>query len=74
LRDELAREFRPWLAGEDSFRPHITIQNNVGPEEAQRTRRELAASVLPRRLTGVGLHLWRYRDGPWEDVQLVRFR
>jgi 2'-5' RNA ligase len=74
LRDELAREFRPWLNPDDSFRPHITVQNNVGPEEAQRTKREIAAAILPRRITGLGLHLWRYRDGPWEDVQLFRFR
>ena len=74
LRDELAREFRPWLGPDDIFRPHVTIQNNVGPAEARRTEREIAATFLPKRLTGLGLHLWRYRDGPWEDVQLFRFR
>ena len=74
LRAELAREFAPWLAGDDGFRPHVTIQNNVGAAEARRTERELAASFLPRRITGLGLHLWRYRDGPWEHVQLFRFR
>ena len=74
FRDELAREFRPWLGPDDAFRPHVTIQNNVGPAEARRTEREIAATLLPKRLTGLGLHLWRYRDGPWEDVQLFRFR
>ncbi|HWT30960.1 MAG TPA: 2'-5' RNA ligase family protein [Propylenella sp.] len=74
LRDELAREFEPWVVAEDAFRPHITIQNNVGPVEARRTEREIAAGFLPRRITGLGLHLWRYRDGPWEHVQLFRFR
>ena len=74
LRDELAREFRPWLGPDDIFRPHVTVQNNVGPAEARRTEREIAASLLPKRLTGLGLHLWRYRDGPWEDVQLFRFQ
>jgi 2'-5' RNA ligase len=74
FRDELAREFRPWLGPDDTFRPHVTIQNNVGPAQARRTEREIAASLLPKRLTGLGLHLWRYRDGPWEDVQLFRFR
>ena len=73
LRDELAREFRHWLMEEDGFRPHITIQNNVGAAEARRTEREIATSFLPRRITGLGLHLWRYRDGPWEHVQLFRF-
>ena len=30
---------------------------------------------LPRAaVRGVGLHLWRYRDGPWESERLFPFR
>jgi 2'-5' RNA ligase len=75
LRDGLAAEWWPWLTAQDQagFRPHVTIQNKVSAAEARRTEREVAATRIPR-IRGVGLHLWRYRNGPWEDVQLFRFR
>jgi 2'-5' RNA ligase len=76
LRDSLAAEWRPWLTGQDQagFRPHVTIQNKVGEAEARATQREVAATLSISRLRCVGLHLWRYRNGPWEDAQLFRFR
>lgn len=76
LRDALADEWRPWLTDQDKagFQPHVTIQNNVSAGEAQRTRKAVAAELGLSRIRGVGLHLWRYRDGPWEDVKLLRFR
>ena len=75
LRDRLAREWRPWLVEQDAgrFRPHVTIQNKVPPVEAERLARRLRAERPPRTIRGVGLHLWRYRGGPWESVQLFRF-
>ena len=75
LREGLAREWWPWLTNQDraGFRPHVTIQNKVGPAEARETQRAVAATLRLTRLRGVGLHLWRYRGGPWEDVQLFRF-
>lgn len=76
LRDELAREWSPWLDQADlrPFRPHVTIQSGVSDAEARRTRQTIAASLRPPRIRGVGLHLWRYRDGPWESERLFRFR
>ena len=76
LRDALAAEWRPWLTNQDQaeFRPHVTIQNKVGEAEARQTQREVAATLHLPRMRGVGLHLWRYRNGPWEDVQVFRFR
>ena len=75
LREGLAAEWWPWLSDQDKagFRPHVTIQNKVSAAEARRTEREVAATRIGR-VRGIGLHLWRYRDGPWEDVQLFRFR
>jgi 2'-5' RNA ligase len=75
LREELAREWQPWLAEEDrsGFRPHITIQSNVSDAEAHRTRQAIAATFRVPRIRGTGLHLWRYRDGPWESERLFRF-
>ncbi len=76
LREALAREWSPWLGEQDSagFRPHVTIQTNVDEAEAYRTRQAMGAAFRPPRIKGIGLHLWRYRDGPWEHEQLFRFR
>lgn len=76
LRDTLAGEWWPWLGDQDraGFRPHVTIQNSVSTGEAHRTRVALAAELRLSRIRGVGLHLWRYRDGRWEDVRLFLFR
>jgi len=76
LRQELAREWSPWLEAQDKagFRPHITIQTTLDEAEARRTRQTIAATFRPPRIRGVGLHLWRYEGGPWEHEQLFRFR
>ncbi len=76
LRERLAAEWWPWLEAQDQagFRPHVTIQTTESEAEARRTRESLSRGTLPRRLRGVGLHLWRYRDGPWEHAELFRFR
>lgn len=75
LREELAAEWWPWLSDQDKagFRPHVTIQSGVGAAEARNTQRAVAATIRLPRMRGVGLHLWRYRGGPWDDVQLFRF-
>ena len=76
LRGSLAAEWWPWLTGQDTagFRPHITVQNKVDPAEARQTQRAVALEFRLRSFTGTGLHLWRYLGGPWEHVQLFRFR
>jgi len=75
LRGELAREWSTWLHEQDqaSFRPHVTIQTTDSEAEARSTIRAIRAARLPR-IRGIGLHLWCYRDGPWEHEQLFRFR
>jgi 2'-5' RNA ligase len=76
LRDALAAEWWPWLSDQDQagFRPHVTLQNNVSPGEASRTKASAAAELRLKRIRGVGLHLWRYREGRWESERLFRFR
>jgi 2'-5' RNA ligase len=75
IRDELEREWESWLGEQDraGFRPHVTIQTTLNEAEAHRTRQAIAATFRPPRIRGVGLHLWRYRDGPWESERLFRF-
>lgn len=76
LRDGLASEWWEWLGEQDqrSFRPHVTLQNHVGEAEAHRARQLIAASARPPRIRAMGLHLWRYRDGPWTSEGVFRFR
>ena len=68
LRGRLAAAFEPWLTPQDrqGYRPHVTVQNKVAPEEARALHRELEAAFAPREITGTGLLLWRYLGGPWE--------
>jgi 2'-5' RNA ligase len=75
LRDELQREWSPWLDEQDQagFRPHLTIQTTDSEAEARKTLQAIRAIRLPR-IRGLGLHLWRYRGGLWEHEQLFRFR
>ena len=73
-RRELARRWAPWLAPQDrqGFRPHVTVQNKVAPDQARRLHAELAASFAPYVVRVEGLALWRYRGGPWEPVAVFR--
>jgi 2'-5' RNA ligase len=68
LRGRLAATFEPWLTPQDrqGYRPHVTVQNKVAPEEARALHRELEATFVPREIIGTGLLLWRYLGGPWE--------
>ncbi|TGD94233.1 2'-5' RNA ligase family protein [Methylobacterium nonmethylotrophicum] len=68
LRGRLAAAFGPWLTPQDrqGFRPHVTVQNKVAPEEARALHRDLEAAFVPREIRGTGLLIWRYLGGPWE--------
>jgi hypothetical protein len=68
VRGRLAAAFEPWLTPQDrqGYRPHVTVQNKVAPEEARALHRELEAAFVPREIAGTGLLLWRYLGGPWE--------
>lgn len=71
LRGQLAESFNEWLTPQDktrSFKPHITIQNKVTPQEAKALFDTLNASFTPRHFQATGLKLWRYVGGPWEFV------
>ncbi|MGH6926111.1 MAG: 2'-5' RNA ligase family protein [Propylenella sp.] len=76
LRAGLAEEWWPWLTEPDraGFQPHVTIQINVSEGEAHRTQKAVAAELRLSRIRALGLHIWRYRDGRWEDERLFRFR
>jgi len=64
--DRLTRQDR------QGFRPHVTVQNKVGPELARRTIERLRQDFVPFPTTARALRLWRYDGGPWTPRE--RFR
>ncbi|QIN84757.1 2'-5' RNA ligase family protein [Rubrobacter tropicus] len=76
VRRELADGWWPWLGAQDrkGFRPHVTVQNKVQPEEARALHRRLEGAFAPFEVGAEGLLLWRYLGGPWEPVGAYGFR
>ncbi|MFA4952390.1 2'-5' RNA ligase family protein [Brevundimonas sp.] len=75
LRKELAESFSPWLTRQDSspYRPHITVQNKVEPDEARLLLETLQLEFEPFQIFAEGLMLWRYLGGPWALVERFEF-
>lgn len=67
LRSELADAFGPWLTRQDQapYRPHITVQNKVEPDDARTLLEQLQQTFEPFDILAEGLLLWRYLGGPW---------
>lgn len=76
VREEVARAFRGVLTAQDArrWRPHLTVQNKVGRDEARATLAALTAEHSPYDTEVTGLALWHYRGGPWESAGDVTFR
>ena len=76
IRARLADAFAPLLTPQDAagWRPHVTIQNKVAPEEARALHAALAAGFTLRPLRIKGLASWWYRGGPWEPLSRHMFR
>lgn len=75
LRQELAERWWEALGPQDrqAHRPHVTIQNKADPKEAKRLLAEMEAGFAPFQVLGDGLHLWRYRGGPWDHAATLAF-
>jgi 2'-5' RNA ligase len=75
LRDRLAQPWQPRLTAQDRQRhqPHVTVQNKVTPNDARALLADLQTWFVPFAVTGEGLALWRYLDGPWEPVRRFLF-
>jgi 2'-5' RNA ligase len=56
------------------YRPHLTVQNKVPPEESRRTLAALRAGFQPHQVAATGLALWRYDGGPWAPLSRHPFR
>ncbi len=75
LRGVLAEKWASRLTRQDrqAFRPHVTVQNKVAPEQAAALLRRLAAGFEPFAIEAQGLALWRYRGGPWDAAGAFPF-
>lgn len=67
IRNQIAKPLLGQLIPQDlqGYRPHITVQNKVSPEDAQALLKALKATFRPITITGHGLDLWHYLGGPW---------
>ena len=76
LRRALLAPFAAALAPQDRQpyrRPHLTIQNKVPRETAQRLQRRLQRLFVPWSGTVVGIGAYYYRGGPWELIDNYYF-
>jgi 2'-5' RNA ligase len=75
LHRQLQQTFVDHLTPQDQqkLQPHVTIQNKVEPPVARQLLAELQADFAPFGAVGTGLHLWAYRNGPWESVAQFAF-
>jgi 2'-5' RNA ligase len=75
LQKSLMQSWKNWLTPQDqqNYRPHITIQNKVTPEEARQLYEQMLHNWHPLTGTGEGLLLWYYRGGPWELIEEFPF-
>ena len=76
LHAHLAATWWEELTAQDQqpFRPHVTVQNKVTPEEARALYEALRAAFSPFEARGEGLTLWWYRGGPWEKAAQYSFQ
>lgn len=75
LRASLAQTWHEHLTAQDrqGYRPHVTIQNKAEPQGARALLAAMQAGFTPFTVQGVGLLLWRYLGGPWEQVGAYAF-
>ena len=76
LQLKLRSSFENILTAQDKqgFRPHITIQNKVPAETANKLFKDTSGTFKPMEAEAVGLDLWRYLNGPWEHVRFYPFK
>ena len=75
LRKTIANHFADVLIPQDrqGFRPHITIQNKVLPQQAKQLLHTLSGTFSPFTVQTTGLDLWTYLGGPWRHEVFYPF-
>jgi 2'-5' RNA ligase len=75
MRRHFALIWNDWLKPQDrqNHNPHVTVQNKVDPTQARALLEDLSEGFQPFPVTAIGLDLWWYRGGPWENVRSFPF-
>ena len=70
LHKGLQQQFTKFLIRKDRqvLWPHITVQNQVTANKAQKLFEELNANFKPFTISAIGLSTWLYQKGPWEHL------
>ena len=68
VRNQLANNWKDRLTRQDQqkFKPHITVQNKVVPDEAKDLFARLSGDWKKRTGIAKGLSMWFYLGGPWK--------
>ena len=68
LHIELQQKFTKFLIRKDRqiLWPHITVQNQVTANKAQKLFEQLNTDFKPFIITAAGISTWLYQKGPWE--------
>ena len=72
---QLREGWLTWLSRQDqqSFRPHVVVQNKVTPEAARELFTRLSSGFRPFTVTATSLLLWHYEGGPWRAAGVFPF-
>ncbi|MBD1913962.1 MULTISPECIES: 2'-5' RNA ligase family protein [unclassified Leptolyngbya] len=75
VHKRLAAVWQDWLTRQDqqSYRPHITVQNKVDAAVARSLYNQLNQTWQPFTGCGEGLLLWSYEGGPWALIEEFLF-
>ena len=70
LHKGLQKRFTKFLISKDRqiLWPHITVQNQVTANKAQKLYDELNTNFKPFTITAIGISTWLYQKGPWEHL------
>lgn len=76
LHKNLQNKWHSFLSPQDKQKiwPHITVQNKVTPEQAQKLLHELRNDLTPFSTPATGLQLFEYLNGPWKLIESFTFR
>lgn len=76
LHKKLSSAFADALIPQDrqSYRPHITIQNKVTPQQAKTLLAKKITEFQPFNIAAIGLDVWTYLGGPWKHETFYPFR
>ncbi len=76
LHKTLQKQWIDFLTTQDrqGLWAHITVQNKVSSQQAKQTLQNIQHEFIPFTACAVGLLLWKYVNGPWEEYRQFTFQ